>query len=414
LLSPYAQNIVQILFALFMALWVMWFNIHYKRYEKRLQTRWGYAHSSEDIVVRDEFIPNCTGSWRVSLIKLMGHILGMCVVGLVMAGTWWLHLFRKYLEDEGAHWLWIRLAALLMTVQILTLDGTWYVIVRWVVNHENHQTQSQWNDSCVHKLFFVRIFSNLFPFLFISLQQHLPGVNCPEQNCLEELEPALMVYFVSRVTGRFICNLALVVYENSQIFAELKQLKSQFRSYTYVEIQSKCLDYGPERQMDDWTDMILTFAFLSCFNVVVPAIAPVALVTSIIHIRCMAYRNLHSLKRPIPREAPGIGGFQALLDHIEVMAVIVNVGLAIFSLSPLRELPMTIKWLLFCGMQYFLSLMKILMIGEYPIYSADVTSCRSVNKDMLHRLLHSGKVTQEIVAEQVTKLLPNVGPRAFK
>jgi hypothetical protein len=162
--------------------------------------------------------------------------------------------------------------------------------------------------------------------------------------CLEEIEPALMTYFVARVMGRFICDMALVVFENHQIYNELKEVENQHRPYTYVEIQSKCLDYHPAVQMDDWTDMIMTFAFLSCFNVVMPAIAPVALVTSLIHMRCMASRNCLSLKRPLPSGASGIGGFHVLLDHIEVMAVIINIGLAVFGLKPLRDLPMTYKW----------------------------------------------------------------------
>merc|ERR1719335_254804 len=113
------------------------------------------------------------------------------------------------------------------------------MISKWVVDQENHQTQAQWNSSWVQKLFFVRIFSNLFPFLFMSLRRHIPGESCPdnELGCLEELEPALLIYFLARVTSRYLCNMAIVIFENHQIYNELKEHVKADRPYTYVEIQ---------------------------------------------------------------------------------------------------------------------------------------------------------------------------------
>jgi hypothetical protein len=414
-LTEHQQNYVQISFAMVMCFWIMLFNVSYRRYEKRVQAKWGRTHFEEDTAVRDEFRYSLQGTLRVKCFKLLGHFLGVCVVGLVVLGTWALHLFRLYMDRENAHWLFTKLAALLITMQILILDKLWLILSRWVVNHENHQTQQQWNSAWVQRLFFVRVFSNLFPFLFLSLRRHLPGVTCPdtEMGCLDDLEPALVVYFVARVTGRFMCNMALVAFENRQIYNELKQLEHQHRPYTYIEIQAKCIDYHPAVQMDDWTDMIMTFAFLSCFNVVVPVIAPIALVTSTIHMRCMEHRNCHVLKRPLPVVTSGIGGFQILLDHIEVIAVLVNVGIAIFALHPLRDLPMSIKWLIFCFCQYAMCLMKVVLLGEFPEWPSDIVSCRRQNKSMLRNLFHGIQTSPDHFVQPVTQILPKIGPRAL-
>eukprot|EP00746_Dinoflagellata_sp_MGD_P004810 gnl/MRDRNA2_/MRDRNA2_109293_c0_seq1.p1 gnl/MRDRNA2_/MRDRNA2_109293_c0~~gnl/MRDRNA2_/MRDRNA2_109293_c0_seq1.p1 ORF type:complete len:851 (+),score=96.41 gnl/MRDRNA2_/MRDRNA2_109293_c0_seq1:48-2600(+) len=416
-LTAHQQNYVQILFAVLMCFWVMFFNVSYRRYERRVQARWGNHQVEEDIGVRDEYRYDLEGTWRVKMIKFLGHILGACVVGLVVLGTVALHLLRQYMEKEHASWLFAKLGALLVTAQILVLDQLWLAVSRWVVNHENHQTQQQWNNAWVQRLFFVRLFSNLFPFLFLSLRRHLPGVMCPETEselgCLDDLEPALVVYFLARVTGRFVCNMTLVIFENRQIYNELKTLENRNRPYTYVEIQSKCRDYEQSLQMDDWTDMVMTFAFLSCFNVIVPVIAPVALVTSIIHMRCMANRNCHVLKRPLPVCTSGIGGFQVLMDHIEVMAVVVNLGMAIFAMHPLRDLPMNIKWLIFVGLQYFMCLMKVVLLGEFPEWPSDIVSCRRQNKNMLRRLIDGFQQSPDfLVKSPVTKHLPRIGPRS--
>merc|ERR1719161_3532266 len=95
-LSPVAQNILQLSFALLMSFWVMWFNVSYKRYEKRVQTRWGNCNVDQDSTVREEYRPELHRTWRITFVKVLGHILGCGVVGLVMLGTWGLHELRKY------------------------------------------------------------------------------------------------------------------------------------------------------------------------------------------------------------------------------------------------------------------------------------------------------------------------------
>jgi len=184
IMSVYAQDLLQISFAFLMAFWVMWFNVSYMRYERRVQTRWGHCFFDEDASVRDEYKPELHKTWRIKLTKVSGHILGFFIVFLVMVCTWGLHIFRQYLEKNEVTWIFSRLAAILITLQILVLDRVWLVMSKWIVDHENHQTQAQWNASWVQKLFFVRIFSNLFPFLFLSIRRHLPGQICPQTSDL--------------------------------------------------------------------------------------------------------------------------------------------------------------------------------------------------------------------------------------
>merc|ERR1719387_595760 len=121
------------------------------------------------------------------------------------------------------------------------------------------------------------------------------------------------------------------------MLAEMKKKEAQGRTYTYVEVQSKAWSYDKVMLVDDWTEQVLTFSFVACFNVILPAISLIALLANLLETRLVAYRNACFLRRPLPAGAKGIGAWRQMLVLIEMIAVIVNLGFAIFILTPLKS-----------------------------------------------------------------------------
>merc|ERR1719387_2046642 len=104
----------------------------------------------------------------------------------------------------------------------------------------------------------------------------------------------------------------------------------------------------------------MRFAFLACFNVVLPAIAPIALLNSLFFMRSIAHRNLCFLRRPEPNGSEGIGAWQSLLEVVEILAVVINVGFAVFTMEPLKSFSPRVKFAIFVASQYSILLMKCL------------------------------------------------------
>merc|ERR1719359_2482574 len=113
--------------------------------------------------------------------------------------------FRQKMVHEGEHWLWIRMSGVLISFQILVLDRCWRYASKFVVSLENHRSERKWLESWVRKLFPVRLFNNLYPFLYIGFFKQFTREGCPQtqdgnfEGCISELETDLITYFLLRV-----------------------------------------------------------------------------------------------------------------------------------------------------------------------------------------------------------------------
>merc|ERR1719245_478697 len=127
-----------------------------------------------------------------------------------------------------------------------------------------------------------------------------------------------------------------------------------------IQVQSKSQDYDNVMKLDDWTENVLTFLFLSCFNVILPVISLLALLTTMFETRCLVHRNCCFLRRPVPVASAGIGEWHRVLEVAEFLAVIVNLGFAIFTISPAKDVPALYKFMVFALAEHVLLFGKFL------------------------------------------------------
>merc|ERR1719375_2340410 len=130
-------------------------------------------------------------------------------------------------------------------------------------------------------------------------------------------------------------------------------------THTYLELQAKALPYNDIVKMNDWIEQVLTFVFVACFSVVLPAISFVALLASLVRTRIVAHRNALYLRRPLPRGSRGIDAWREMLVLTEVVAVVINLGFAIFVMKPLCDLPLETKYVIFFVAEHFILAVKV-------------------------------------------------------
>jgi len=412
--DPVLQHEIQVDFAIIMALWSTLFNSFYDRREARTRYRWGMHNFTPmaTLFARNEFDPALESMWRALIVSMIGDILG----AMTMAGTvgGMLAIDRYF---DASHWA----HAFLITAQIIIIDVWWRNMSQLIVHFENHKHQDKWLRSWTRKMFCVRLFNNLYPFLYVAfLKEHYHNEGCrPFTSCLDEVNRDLLAFFAVRILKEVVLNLWRLGVMRMQIFQESwTTAHSPGRSetlrfnHTYLELQSKALPYNEIVKMNDWIEQVLTFAFVACFSVVLPAISFIALMASLLRTRLVAHRNALYLRRPLARGAAGIGAWREMLGFIEVIAVVINLGFAIFLMKPLCDLSVEKKFVIFFIAEHFILALKLGWKNKFPTLPSDVEK----NDRACQRLVRRSFIDQKrhpVDAEIVCDDYPSIGPNAF-
>lgn len=409
------QRNLQLAFAVFMSLWATIMNAMYQRYQARACQRWGMDKFETAVSVRNEYMPDRDGSWRVWVAMGSGDILAIVFIILSVVGLRFIQGWREHMLVNHSSQVWHHCAAILLSLQILTLDKLWQYVARLLVDCENQKTRSSWNSSMVEKMFLVRIFNNLYPFLYIGFLKKYSYQGCPktEAGCIDELARSLLTYFIVRLVIRIGGDFLLLVYSRVQVAHELFKDSAGERHSMYLQVQAKSADYDEVMWMDDWTELIITFLFIVCFNVVLPAIAVLALITTMLEARFLAFRNCSYLRRPISIGADGIGAYQHVLEVVEVVGVLINVCFAVFTLKPLKDYDTTSKFVIFVCAEHAMLMLKLLVKVKLPSKPRDVEDIEQVSESVIRRVFVDQAVHPIKMPAVQTEGPPYVGPRAF-
>lgn len=412
LLPTVLQHEIAVAFAVMMALWSTLFNTFYDRREKRIMHRWGMHDYTPlaTLFARNDYKKGQQESWTVLGISLLGDVLALLTVAGTVGGivatdrwtkdSWWTH-------------------SLLMTAQILLIDIWWRNVSLLIVQWENHEHQDKWLRSWTRKMFCIRLFNNLYPFLYVGFfKEHYTEKGCkPFESCLDELSWDLLSYFAARILKEVLQNMWRLGVLRVQIISEtwrgINTPVARF-THTYLELQAKALPYNDVVKMNDWIEQVLTFAFVACFSVVLPAISFVALLTSLLRTRLVAHRNALYLRRPLPRGSRGIEAWREMLVLTEVVAVVINLGFAIFVMKPLCDLPLDQKCVIFFIAEHLILAVKVTCKTKFPTVPRDVEKIDRSCKGVVRRSfidIRRHPVDCQVV--QVVDDVPNIGPNAF-
>merc|ERR1712196_458588 len=105
-------------------------------------------------------------------------------------------------------------------------------------------------------------------------------------------------------------------------------------------------------------ELVLSMDFVMMFSVVMPSMAPLALVSNMLELRLLAYRASFVHKRPYPRGQEGLGSWKSIIDIIRTVAVMCNVGLAVFKLPVFQEYRLSTKMILFVCAEHLMLMLQ--------------------------------------------------------
>merc|ERR1711968_365203 len=99
-------------------------------------------------------------------------------------------------------------------------------------------------------------------------------------------------------------------------------------------------------------ELILSLGFVMMFSVVLPIMTLLALLSNMLEIRLLAYRMANVLRRAEPKGQEGVGAWSSIVQVISTFAVVCNVGLACFSMHPIKDQDLTVQLGLFLLMEH--------------------------------------------------------------
>lgn len=158
--------------------------------------------------------------------------------------------------------------------------------------------------------------------------------------------------------------------------------------YTFLQWQAKHHAYAAYEYLswggsyaEDFLEFAISFTLLTCFGILYPPVALFALLCHFVEYRLLAHRMVNITCRPDPNGAEGIGQWQSVFEVISNFGVIINVGLIIFFVDPIRHWPLKHQVIAVVIGEHFLFVLKglaNLMIDQTPedVHIIGVTNSR--------------------------------------
>jgi len=211
-------------------------------------------------------------------------------------------------------------------------------------------------------------------------------------NCIHGLEKSLQSVYILHIMSTVAFVLIPIALTKLAVEREILKDKAEGKVFSLLQFQAKCASYAPYEfmswggsQVEDFLELAIGYALLTCFGIVQPDVTPIALLSHVVEYRLLAYRMTNITCRPFPLSADGIGSWQTVFEMISMCAVVTNVGLAVTQMYPMRSWPAAQKFVAFVGMEHLLAFMYLVLTYVVPAEPGDVKNIEDFNADFKRR-----------------------------
>lgn len=353
--EKHMQRTIQIGFATFMCLWSAYFTSSYKRKANLNIVKWGMKNYDQVATVRRNYDESKRGTCGDITQRAFHWVLAVIFMAETVGAVFVISKFQSAAlraHEAGSEELVYgfppgvagKLAKYLITINIKVVDQMWKRLSPCLTACENWKTSQQYKSAKVRKLFCVKFIVYYYPFFYIAfMKEHIEGCPSKVDGCHAELKQNLAVFFFTHVATVIAMIILPTVLTRISIRMEISaaEKKGHAGTYSYLQAQAKCPEYPDDT--DDFMELILSLGFVMMFAVELPVMAFLALLANMIEIRLLAFKMSYVFQRTDPTGQEGIGAWAGIIETVSVVAVVVNVGIAIFCMHPLRDLSLKVQ-----------------------------------------------------------------------
>ena len=239
-------------------------------------------------------------------------------------------------------------ASIINTIQITIFNMLYTAVARWLVNNENHKTESQYQDSLITKIFvfqFVNSYASFFFIAFVAANLAAEAGTDPTYlgqcgwvNCMQPLSINLAIIFGSRLTISNLLDVGLKVYAHKE---KVKRETEGLSEEQILNLSPPERDYALQEfdatmdSIEIYSDVAIQYGFSVLFICALPIACACSLVSNHVKVKIQAWKLLTMYQRPVPAGAQDIGSWQSIFTIISVLAVLTNAGLVCFTMDVL-------------------------------------------------------------------------------
>ncbi|KAJ6246988.1 ngep-related [Anaeramoeba flamelloides] len=402
------DNVFHTMWSIFIVFWITLFCEFWKRRENWLAYHFGTLNFWEDEDQRIEF----EGTKRVSPITdevelyfppwrrrfRMIATYSVVFATMVCAAAISIGINKKKIIDNDRQKIstgeniW---RGSLTGASIFVLNMLFQPIVEKLNDWENHETDSDYENALILKLFLFQIvntFTSLFCISFIN----------PEPEYLQSQLSALLI------THQIINNFQEVglPWIKAKVKNYLDKKKGK-ESISLIEKESSYTQY--ENTVDDYSEMMIQLGLVSLFAVGFKLAPICALVNNVIEIRSDSYK-LKKMKKPPPKSACNIGTWGIILEIMSYLVILSNIALLGITYDDFSrdedsksDLSDTQRVWLILFIEHIIIVVKIIMHTIIPDVPA-IVAIKIARDRHFENLKKSGKDTENSM-KYVPKLL---------
>jgi len=253
--------------------------------------------------------------------------------------------------------------ALLNSVFIRIISYLWRIVAIRLNNHQNHRTDTDYEDSLVAKVFFVEIFNYNAGLFYVAFVKSFLGFNCVNNDCAGDASATVAsLTLLNLITRAYVQVIARMNAQKSKDEEESSGLEPGVEP-SPIEQQYTLSEYSTRDTFDDYCSLILQYGYCTLIVGAYPLSSYWAFVSSYIQIRIDGWKLCQAHTRPRPLAAEDMGQWQNMLEILGACSVLTNAALICIVSSYFTNISKELRWILFIVVEHAMFAIKY-FVGE--------------------------------------------------
>lgn len=249
-------------------------------------------------------------------------IIGTILLEIIGLRTMIKHKYSKYIVSA------------ITSGYIMLVDRMCPWVVKTLTVFENHQKVSSHENALILKTFIFKAFNYYSTIIWTGIckKYAAPEIRCnTSKECRDDMRLQLLTVFLCMiVTNNTMEYLTPIFIKKYNQWKEGSGVKKS-RPKSTPEEEYELATY--ESPLEDYTELVIQFGFVSLFGVASPITPVLALFNNILEVWLDSSKLTMRTRRPIPQSAASIGHWVQILNLISLFAAITNVAISIFTLE---------------------------------------------------------------------------------
>lgn len=369
-------------YTIFMVFWATFYIESWKNKQATIAMKWGmtgfedeendrpqfFGETIMDIVTGKDmtYFPDELRRPRNALVVVVQISFVLICIGIVM-GIYTLQWFLLSMVVLNSILTALRLSssgfALINSIFISIVSMIWRKVATSLNNHQNHRTDTDYEDSLVAKVFFVEIFNYNSGIFYVAFVKTFLGFRCVNNDCAADASATVATLtLLNLLTRAYIQVIARMKAQSNKDEEESSGLEPGVEP-SPIEQQYTLAEYSNRDTFDDYCSLILQYGYCTLIVGAYPLSSYWAFVSSYVQIRIDGWKLCQAHTRPRPIAAEDMGQWQNMLEILGACSVLTNAALICIVGTYFQDISSELRWILFIAVEHAMFAIKF-FVGE--------------------------------------------------